>query len=65
MKITGTQEEFDVVLRALLKYRHVLRNANDKGVASDIAIMHEWIEENTPEQVQRIYDELEFCVEVK
>lgn len=61
MKITGTLEEFDVVLRALLKYSELLQKANSDGVVKDVIVIADnWLKENTVKQLNEIFYKVYF-----
>ena len=66
MKIVGTLKEYDVVLRALLKYRELLQKANSDGVVEDVIVISDnWIKENTVKQLKEVYDKVDFKEEDK
>ena len=66
MKIAGTWDEWDIILRALLKYRELLQKADSDGVVrEEIVISDNWRKENTVKQLKEIYDEINFIKEDK
>ena len=63
MKVIGSWEEWDIVLRSMLKYMDALKNKKDGDERITITMPNFWAEENTSEQVESVYDNMEFILD--